>query len=115
MTSKRSPNDVKDDMVQKRPFSGNTWARSADPATASSSDRDAPLTETLPAASSSAKATDGTGIGGSSHPRQGESGRYRRQAGVKLGCSRRVHSIENHRRTAPMASGRKTRQEVGER
>jgi hypothetical protein len=94
-------------MVQKRPFSGDTWAFRADPATASSSDLDAPPTETLPAASGSANATDGTGIGDPSHPRRGESDRYRRQAGVKLGGSRRVPSIENHRRTAPMAGRRK--------
>jgi len=96
-----------DDLLGRR--NGQALCPPLEPATASSSDLDAPPTETLPAASSSAKATDGTGIGGSSHPRQGESGRYRRQAGVKLGGPRRVHSIANHRRTAPMACGRKSR------
>jgi hypothetical protein len=40
--------------VQKRPFSGNTWALGADPATATSCDLQPPPTETGPAASRNA-------------------------------------------------------------
>jgi hypothetical protein len=108
-SSRASESLLKCDTVQRRPFSGNTWALRADPAAASSSDLEAPPTETWLAASSSANATDRTAIGARSHSRQGESDRLRRQAAVKLGRSRRAHSIANCRWTAPRAGRRKSR------